>query len=53
MWGSNPSGGEIFLVRPDVSRGPPSPLDTGAVPEIKRPGQGVDHPPLLTKLKDE
>ena len=55
--GSNPGGGEIFRSRPDWPWGPPSLLYNGykvSFPGVKRPGRGVDHPPLLTpRLKRE
>ena len=38
---------------PGPGPGPLSPLDTGVIPEIKRPRRGVDHPPLLAKVKEE
>jgi hypothetical protein len=47
--GSNPGGGEIFRSRPDRSWGPPSLLYNGyrvSFPGVKRPGRGVDHPPI-------
>jgi hypothetical protein len=46
--GLNPSGGEIFDTRPDRPWGPPTSckLGTGSSPGVKRPGHGVDHPPL-------
>jgi hypothetical protein len=42
-------GSEIYCVRPDRPRGPPSLLYNGyrvTFPVVKRPGHGVDHPPL-------
>jgi hypothetical protein len=47
--GSNPGGGEIFRSCPDWPWGPPSLLYNGywvSFPGVKRPGRGVDHPPL-------
>ena len=46
---SNPGGGEIFRIRPDLPCGPTSLLYNGqtvSFPEVKWPGRGVDHPPL-------
>ena len=47
--GSNPGRGEIFRTLQDRPWGPPSLLHHGyqiAFPGVKRPGRGVDHPPL-------
>lgn len=44
---SNPGAGEIFSIRQDRLRGPPSPLYKGyrgSFPDVKRPQRGVDHP---------
>ena len=44
---SGGEGGEIFGIRPDRPRGPPSLLYNGyrvSLPGVKRPGCGVDHP---------
>jgi hypothetical protein len=48
VWGSNPSGGDIFRTPPDRPWGPPILLYSGyrvSFPGIKRPGCGLDHPP--------
>jgi len=48
VYGSNPSGGDIFRTRPDWPWGPPSLLYNGyrvSLPEGKAAGSGVDHPP--------
>ena len=56
VWGSNPSGGEIFRTRPYRPSGSPSLLYRGyrvSLPGVKRPGRDVDHPPLSTaKVKE-
>ena len=47
--GSNPGGGEIFYTRLDRPWGPSSLLYNGyriSFAGVKRPGRGVDHPPL-------
>jgi hypothetical protein len=47
--GSNPGGGEIFRSHPDRPWGLPSLLYNRyrvSFPGVKRPGRGVDHPPL-------
>jgi len=45
--GGGGGGGEIFRTRPDWSGAHPASykMGTGSVPEVKRPGRGVDHPP--------
>jgi hypothetical protein len=50
VWGSNPSGGEIFHTRPYRLWGPPNLPYNGyrVFPGLKRPGCGVDHPPPTT-----
>jgi len=48
-------GGEIFRICPDWPLGPPNLLYNGyrVFLRIKRPGHGVDHPPLSsTKVKE-
>ena len=48
VWGSNPSGGEIFRTRLDRAWGPPNLLYNGyrvSFPGVKRPGCSFDHPP--------
>jgi hypothetical protein len=45
VWGSNPSGGEIFRTRTHRPWDPPSPY-----PGVKRPGRGADHPPHLEEV---
>jgi hypothetical protein len=55
VWGSNPGGGEIFRIRPDRPRDPPSHLCIGdrVFLGVKWPGHGVDHPPPSgTKVKE-
>ena len=45
--GSNPGGGEIFLICPDRAWDPPSLLYTGyriSFPKVNRPGRGFDRP---------
>jgi hypothetical protein len=42
--GSYPGGDEIFRTRPKGRWGPPSLLYSGY--RVKRPGRGVEHPPL-------
>jgi hypothetical protein len=43
---SNPSVGEIFRTRPGPGVHPASyTIGTGSLPEVKRPGHGVNHPP--------
>jgi hypothetical protein len=54
--GSYSSGGEIFRTRPGRPWGPPSLLCNKyrvSFPGVKRPGRGVDHPPLAPRLKKE
>jgi hypothetical protein len=55
--GINTGGGDIFRNLPDRSCGPPSLLYSEfqvSLPEVKRPGRGVDHPPYLApRLKKE
>ena len=51
-----PGEGEIFLTRPDRPQGPPSILyDEHRVcfPRIKRPGRGVNRPPLSSAEVEE
>ena len=46
---SNPGAGEVFRTRPDRPWGPPSLLYNGyrvSLPGLKRPGRGLNHPPL-------
>ena len=54
-WGWNLGGGEIFRTRPDPW-GPPSLLYNSyrvSFPGVRRPGRGVDHPPLSsTEIKE-
>jgi len=48
VWGSNPSGGEIFHTSPDCPWGPASLLHDGywvSFPRTKQPGCGVVHQP--------
>jgi hypothetical protein len=47
--GSKPSGNEILRTRPDRPWVPPNLLYNGyriSFPEVKRPGRGLNHPPL-------
>jgi hypothetical protein len=45
---------EDYIARPDGPWGPPNPMVTGCLPEVKRPGRGVNHPPhLAPRLKKE
>jgi len=46
VWGSNPGGGVISLMRPERPFGPPSPykMGTGPFRGAKQPERGVDHP---------
>ena len=47
--GSKPGGSEIFRTRPERPWGPYSLLYNGyrvSFPGVKRPGRGVNHPPL-------
>ena len=45
--GTNPYRGETLHAHPEQPRGPPSLLTmgTGSIPEVKRPGNGGNHPP--------
>jgi len=55
--GSNPGRGARFFASVQTGLGahPNSyTMGTGSLPEVKRPGRGVDHPPLLARrLKKE
>jgi len=53
--GSNPGVGEIFRTRPNRPWAPPSILYNGyrVFPGGKRPGRGVDHPPLYSAEVNE
>ena len=47
---SNPSWGEMVHICPDGPMDPPSMLYSGyqdSSPEVRRPGRGVNHPPLI------
>ena len=56
VWGSNPSGIEIFRTRPDRPWDPPSFLYNVyrlSFPGVKRPGRGVNHPlPSVAEVKE-
>jgi len=54
VWGSKPTGGEIFCI---IHNGPGAhtafyAMGTGSLPGVKRSGHGIDHPrPYSSKLK--
>ena len=45
--GSNPGENEVFHAHPDWPWEPPAfyTVGTGSFPGVKRPGQGIEHPP--------
>ena len=48
VWGSHPSGSEIFRTPPELHSGLPSLLYSGyrvSFAGVKRTGRGLDHPP--------